>query len=112
MLLSFDDALRRALEAATPIERIETVGVGDADGRVVARDVTAAADVPPFSRSAMDGYAVRAADVANATDAGPVTLTCIGVVFTGRMSARIDLRTPEAGFPCQRLTSPVASRAR
>ncbi len=84
----FDDALRILMDAATPIERVETLPLERADGRVVARDVTAATDVPPFDRAAMDGYAVIAADTVGASAAEPKTLSCVGRVFTGQIPAR------------------------
>ena len=71
-----------------PIERVERIRVQEANGRVLARDVAADADVPPFSRAAMDGYAVRAADTAGATRQSPITLRCIGQTFTGQVSGR------------------------
>jgi molybdenum cofactor synthesis domain-containing protein len=46
-------------------------------------------DVPPFSRAGMDGYAVRAADTAEANRATPKTLDRIGVVYTGQVSGRV-----------------------
>jgi molybdopterin molybdotransferase len=55
---------------------------------VLARDVSADADVPPFSRAAMDGYAVRSVDTTGATRQAPVTLRCVGQTFTGQVSAR------------------------
>jgi molybdopterin molybdotransferase len=57
----------------------ETVALKDARGRVLAQDVTALRTQPPDDLSAMDGYAVRAADVAQA----PVTLVLIGEVAAG-----------------------------
>ena len=72
--------------AIAPIERTERVRVLDANGRVLAQDVAADADVPPFSRAAMDGYAVRAADTAGASRQSPVTLRCIEQTFTGQVS--------------------------
>ena len=60
-LLSIEEALARILARAHPLEP-ERVAVADAAGRVLAEDVTARADLPPFPSSAMDGYAVRAAD--------------------------------------------------
>ena len=64
--------------AIVPIERTETIRVLDANGRVLARDVAADADVPPFSRAAMDGYAVRSADTAGASRQSPVVMmTCV-----------------------------------
>jgi len=75
-------------QAIVPIERTERIPVLDANGRVLARDVAADADVPPFSRAAMDGYAVRAADTAGATKQSPVVLRCIEQTFTGQVSTQ------------------------
>jgi len=52
----------------------ETVPLAAARGRVLARDVVAPLDVPGFDRASVDGFAVRAADTADAADAQPVTL--------------------------------------
>ncbi|MDV2479153.1 MAG: molybdopterin molybdotransferase MoeA [bacterium] len=78
-LTPLDEALALALEAAEPLEGTEVVSVPSATGRVVAEAVRAEADVPPFDRAAMDGYAVRAADTVGA----PVTLTCVERVYAG-----------------------------
>jgi molybdopterin molybdotransferase len=75
-------------QAIVPIERTQRVRVQDANGRVLARDVTADADVPPFSRAAMDGYAVRAADTAGTSRQSPVRLRCIEQTFTGEVAVR------------------------
>ena len=61
-LLSIDDALARVLARARPLPA-ERVPVAAAAGRVLAEDVTARVDLPPFASSAMDGFAVRAADL-------------------------------------------------
>ncbi|HEX8084999.1 MAG TPA: gephyrin-like molybdotransferase Glp [Solirubrobacteraceae bacterium] len=58
-LLSIDQARAAVLEAVRPLGS-ETVAVGDALGRVLAEDVAAANDVPPFDNSAMDGFALAA----------------------------------------------------
>ena len=60
-LLSIDDALARVLARARPLPS-ERVPLVRAAGRVLAEDVTAAVDLPPFPSSAMDGYALRAGD--------------------------------------------------
>jgi molybdenum cofactor synthesis domain-containing protein len=86
--ISFAEAKRRVLDAAAPIDLVERVGLADADGRVVARDVAATTDVPPFDRAAMDGYAVRATDTSRAAANAPVTLACVGRVLTGETPTR------------------------
>ena len=86
--LLYDDAMRLVMDAGQPIERTEIIALTDADGRVVAADVTATVDVPPFDRAAMDGYAVVAADTFGASAQSPKTVTCVDRVFTGQMPAR------------------------
>src|SRR5262245_20153365 len=61
-LLSIDEALARVLARARPLES-ERVPLAEAAERVLAEDVVARVDLPPFASSAMDGFAIRAADV-------------------------------------------------
>jgi len=63
-LLSLDDALPQLLAQAHALTAKQSVSTFDADGRVLAQDVTAALQVPPQDNSSMDGYAVRVADCA------------------------------------------------
>jgi molybdopterin molybdotransferase len=72
-LLSADDALARLLAAVAPLGRVETVTTPQAHGRVLASDVVSALDVPPADNSAMDGYAMRAVDAAQAGTVLPVS---------------------------------------
>ena len=65
-LLSLDDALPQLLAQAPALTAVQSVSTFDADGRVLAQDVTAALQVPPQDNSSMDGYAVRVADCAQA----------------------------------------------
>src|SRR5580765_7744623 len=60
-LLTFEEALREILARVRPLPA-ESVPLTAAAGRVLAQDATAAIDLPPFPSSAMDGFAVRAAD--------------------------------------------------
>ncbi len=83
--MPLDEAQAIIDRTIAPIFRTERIRVVDANGRVLATDVAADADVPPFSRAAMDGYAVRAADTAGATRQSPKTLLCIGQTFTGQV---------------------------
>lgn len=86
--LLYDDAMRIVMGEAHQIARTERVALVEADGRVVASDVLAAMDVPPFDRAAMDGYAVIAADTFGAGTHSPKTLTRVDRVFTGQVPAR------------------------
>jgi len=60
------------------------VGLAEAEGRVLAEDVAAPLSLPVFDNSAMDGYAVRAEDVAGADDRSPVTLPVAEDIPAGR----------------------------
>lgn len=62
--LDFDEALARLLNHATPRDDGESVSLWDADGRVLARSLVSPLDVPPWDNAQMDGYAVRAAELA------------------------------------------------
>jgi len=77
-LMPVAEALQRVLIDAKPLPS-ETVSLNEALGRVLTKDVTALRTQPPAAVSAMDGYAVRASDVATA----PVTLKVIGEVAAG-----------------------------
>ena len=80
---------RAIMERATqPIARVERIPLHQANGRVLAGDVDADADVPPFARAGMDGYAVRAADTAGASRADPRVLRCVEEIFTGQVPQR------------------------
>ncbi|HET8569514.1 MAG TPA: gephyrin-like molybdotransferase Glp [Candidatus Limnocylindria bacterium] len=77
-LISADDALARILAGVPRLPAVD-VPILDALGLVLAEDVAADADVPPFRNSAMDGYAVRGADVT----AAPVRLRVVGDIPAG-----------------------------
>jgi molybdopterin molybdotransferase len=84
--ISLDEARKRLAAAVRPIERTERVRLEDANGRVAAGDAVSPMDVPPFARSAMDGYAVIAADTAGATGSTPVSLRLLDRIYTGEIS--------------------------
>lgn len=75
-----------------PIARTESVDLADAAGRVAAADLPSAIYVPPFSRSAMDGYAVIADDTRGASRERPARLRIAERVFTGNMPAHAVTR--------------------
>ncbi|MBX3261257.1 MAG: molybdopterin molybdotransferase MoeA [Labilithrix sp.] len=62
-MLRFEEALARVLALGAPVLPIERVAIEELDGRVLAEDLVARADLPGFDYSAMDGYAVRARDL-------------------------------------------------
>jgi molybdopterin molybdotransferase len=81
-LVPFADAYAAVMARVRPLTP-RRLGLGDALGCVLAEDVTAAEDLPPFANSAMDGFAVRAADLAGAGADRPVRLQPAGEVFAG-----------------------------
>ena len=64
-LIPLDDALATLLAYAVPLAATEWVNTFDADSRVLAQDAVSPLQVPSFDNSAMDGYAMRSADVAD-----------------------------------------------
>src|SRR5438552_7091742 len=82
--ISLEEAHRALGEAVEPISRTERVRLADAAGRVVAREIVSAIDVPPFARSTMDGYAVRSSDVAGASRDRPASLHIVERIYTGQ----------------------------
>lgn len=73
------------------VEEVEKVAVWDAAGRVVARDVVAPHDYPPFPRAAYDGYAVS-------SDATPGRFRVVGTVLVGQYKRDLSLRPGEAVY--------------
>ena len=80
-LLTFDEAQARVLERIAVLA-VERVPLAAAAGRVTAAPVRATVDLPPFASSAMDGYAVRAADL-------PAVLPVVARVAAGRPADRV-----------------------
>ena len=73
-LWSVDDHLEDILTTVRPLEPIE-LQLLDAQGCVLVEDIAVPLSLPPFDNSSMDGYAVRAADVAGASEEFPAVLT-------------------------------------
>jgi len=78
-MISFDEAREVILGAVEPLAA-ESVPLAEALGRVLAEDVVADADLVPYARSAMDGYALRAADI-GAAPGHPIKLPVAGKVL-------------------------------
>ncbi|MGE5225393.1 MAG: gephyrin-like molybdotransferase Glp [Planctomycetaceae bacterium] len=82
-LLSVEEARERVLSQIVALPPIE-LPLTDAYGCVAAEDIRSAIDLPEFASSAMDGFAVRAADVATASPARPVELKVVGRAMIGQ----------------------------
>ncbi len=72
------DAIQIVRDQTTSL-RAESVALVDSRGRILAADIVADCDLPPFDRAQMDGYAIRAADVVNA----PARLRIVGESAAG-----------------------------
>src|SRR3984957_10148496 len=83
-LLPVAEMERLIAERVTPVAEIEEVGLAAALGRVVAADVVAAENLPPFDNSAVDGFAVRHADLA---PDGDTRLVVVGRAMAGQEAA-------------------------
>jgi molybdopterin molybdotransferase len=81
-----DRHLSEVLAAIRPLPPLDVVLL-EAGGTVLAEDITSSVDLPQFDNSAMDGYAVRADDVAGASESSPVTLSVVGDIAAGDAEA-------------------------
>jgi molybdopterin molybdotransferase len=86
-MISADAALQTVLENVNLLA-IERVSLREARDRVVAEEVRSSRDIPGFANSAMDGYAVRAQDVAGADENHPVRLRVVETVGAGLMPSK------------------------
>ena len=84
-LLSFDEALRIVVTSIESISRIEAIPIDDSLKRVLAEDIIATRNTPPFARAAMDGYALKARDTFGASRQNPRLLDMIDAVYAGEM---------------------------
>jgi len=86
-MITMEEAIRIVLEQTPTVDIVE-VDFRDALGRVLASDVRSDMNMPPFDKSAMDGYAVIGADVAPASGERPVTLEVVEEVPAGAVPTR------------------------
>jgi len=82
-LIQLEEAIKLALDETVAVKRTETLPILEVSGRVAAEDVNSQIDVPPFSRSAMDGYAVRAKDTYGASKLKAVSLEMREKIYAG-----------------------------
>lgn len=86
--LSLSQAQKLLLERIEKIEETEEILLWDAVNRVLAEDIFAGHDQPPFPRSPLDGYAVRSEDISGASKEYPAKLTVIDEVDAGHVSRK------------------------
>ncbi|MGB7161284.1 MAG: hypothetical protein WBD40_24715, partial [Tepidisphaeraceae bacterium] len=92
-LLTVEQAIA-IIDRAAVVPRAVDIALSDADGLVLAQDIVADRDYPPFDKSLMDGFAVRCEDVAAKAQA---TLTVVGEIAAGQQAtAHRDLAPGEA----------------
>jgi molybdopterin molybdotransferase len=94
LLISREEAIKRIMSSVKPVERTEAVPIEESIGRVLAEDVVAKEDVPPFTRAAMDGYAVKAEDTYGASQQNQRTLKLVAVLHAGE-SASVTIKKGE-----------------
>lgn len=82
-LIPFDKARSITAASIKPLTRMETVGIDEASGRVLAETVVAGLNVPSFNRAAMDGYAVKSKDTLDSTRQNSKILKLVGELHAG-----------------------------
>lgn len=86
-MISVHDALTQVLQTVRPLAG-ERLSLFDATGRVLAEDVASVREVPPFTNSAMDGYAVRHTDIRTVGPDAPVELAVAEIIQAGAVPAK------------------------
>src|SRR5258708_21349545 len=104
-MIPVSEAIQIVLQRTRELE-VESVALGEAIGRVLAEDIIADSDLPPFDRAQMDGFAVRAADVTNV----PARLRIAGESAAGA-GWHQEMKTGEAGPIITAPPLPAASDA-
>jgi len=90
-LLPYEEAKRVVDINIKPIDRVESIGIDDAVGRILAEDIVAGMNIPSFNRAAMDGYAVKAKDTFDSGQFSPKILNLVGEIHAGdKPEARVN----------------------
>lgn len=85
-MMSVDEAVRLIAARVSAVQEVETVALAEADGRVLAENVLAPLALPPFTNSAVDGYAVSSRDLSNTQEQA--------FPLSGRVQAGASARAP------------------
>jgi putative molybdopterin biosynthesis protein len=89
-LISVEEAKERLGEHFKPLSKVEKIPVEECYGRVLAQDIEAPIDVPPFDRASMDGFAVHAEDTFGAEEDKPRTSRIVGRIGAGE-TPKVDV---------------------
>ena len=89
--IGLEEAVERLIGVSAPIEETRQLALEDGLGRVLAQEYRAAFPQPPFNRSPLDGYALRAKDTAGASKDRPAVLKVIDKIMAGRVSEKTVL---------------------
>ena len=79
------------INSSIPNSKIERVAFNHSSGRILAKDVFSSFDQPLFNNSAMDGFAIRSADIKNATKESPIKLSSIATIAAGNDISNISI---------------------
>ena len=107
-MIQLEEAQKILVEYAGEISDTEEVSLLEATGRVLAEDIAAERDQPPFPRSPLDGYAVRGEDTEGASEECPVTLRVIGKIYAGEV---FDGQLKEGEAVCLMTGAPIPKGA-
>ena len=88
-VVKYEEAIER-IAACFPLRPIESCGLLEASGKVLAQEIVGSEDLPAFNRSTVDGYAVKAGDSFGSSESLPAYLTYRGEIKMGQAAA-IDL---------------------
>src|SRR5436305_1912317 len=90
-MMSVDEAIGIIAAKVTPVREVETVALNEADGRILAKAIPASLPLPPFTNSAVDGYAVRSRDLSHQAEAAfavtgrvPAGATAVAAIKPGQ----------------------------
>ena len=90
-MMSVDEAVGIIAARVTAVQDVETVALEEADGRILASDISAPLPLPPFTNSAVDGYAVRGRDLPQGAEQA--------FAVTGRVQAGASARRSDPAGP-------------
>jgi molybdenum cofactor synthesis domain-containing protein len=89
LLITRQEALKMILDSVNPVDSTEKVSIERCSCRVLAEEIVAESDIPPFNRSAMDGYALKADETYGASENNPRRLKLTGVLHAGEKTETV-----------------------